>query len=208
MPENEEPSLAELRMEYVIEADPVGSMPPRISEEVGAATEEGTPAIGVDVLLDKLGERLAFERGGTRLYEALLVKCQAGLSGGDIVSVDRVKQIHDEEAQHFQVLVDAIESLGGDPTVQTPCADVIGVASMGLIQVVTDPRTTLPQCVNALLAAELSDNAGWELLITLARDVGADDLAREFENALVHEEEHLEQVKTWMEQLTLAEAKV
>ena len=28
------------------------------------------------MLMDKLGERLAFERAGTRLYDALMVKCR------------------------------------------------------------------------------------------------------------------------------------
>jgi ferritin-like protein len=205
-PAGDERDLAQLRMEHVMEADPVGSMPAPFMEEREA--DEGEPASGIDVLLDKLGERLAFERGGTRLYEALMVKCQAGLSGSDLVSLDRVKEIRAEEAQHFELVAEAIESLGGDPTAQTPCADVIGVETMGLVQVLTDPRTTLPQCVNAILTAELSDNAGWELLIVLAREVGADDMVNDFETALVHEREHLEQVRTWMEQLTLAEAAV
>ena len=47
------------------------------------------------------------------------------------------------------MLVQAMEQLGGDPTAQTPCADVTATASMGLIQVVTDPRTTLAQSLNA-----------------------------------------------------------
>jgi bacterioferritin (cytochrome b1) len=206
IPEGDERDLAQLRMEYVMEADPVGSMPPLETAEADAPAD-GEPASGTAVLLDKLGERLAFERGGVRLYEALLVKCQSGLSGGDIVSLDRLKEIHNEEAQHFQLVSDAIESLGGDPTVQTPCADVIGVETMGLVQVLNDPRTTLAQSMNAILTAELSDNAAWELLIALARETGAEDLVKEFEQALAHEEEHLRQVKTWMERLMLAEAK-
>ena len=42
------------------------------SEEADADEEEA----GMAVLLDKLSERLAFERMGTRLYEALLNKCE------------------------------------------------------------------------------------------------------------------------------------
>lgn len=43
------------------------------------------------------------------------------------------------------MLSEAIVDMGGDPTAQTPCADVSAVAAMGLIQVLTDPRTTLAQ---------------------------------------------------------------
>jgi bacterioferritin (cytochrome b1) len=201
----DEKDLAQLRMEYAMEAEPVGSMPASAME--GDMAAAGKPASGGVVLLDKLGERLAFERGGVRLYEALLLRYQAGISGAEIVSMDRVNHILEEEAQHFELVAEAIEFLGADPTVQTPCADVIGVENMGLVQVLNDPRTTLSQCVNAILTAELSDNAAWELLIVLAREIGANDMAKNFESALAHEQEHLEQVKTWMEQLTLAEAR-
>jgi NAD(P)-dependent dehydrogenase (short-subunit alcohol dehydrogenase family) len=36
---------------------------------------------------------------------------------------------------------------------------VTATASAGLMQVLTDPRTTLAQCLNTILTAELTDNA-------------------------------------------------
>ena len=96
------------------------------------------------------------------------------------------------------MLTEAVRSLGGDPTAQTPCADVGATASMGILQVVTDPRTTLAQSLNALLMAELADNAGWELLITLAAEAGEDDLVQQFQRALAEEQEHLVTIKSWL----------
>jgi hypothetical protein len=88
--------------------------------------------------------------------------------------------------------------MGGDPTAQTPCADVMAVASSGFMQVLNDPRTTLAQCLNAMLAVELADNAGWELLASLADEAGQSDLAGRFLAALGQEQLHLAIIKGWL----------
>jgi hypothetical protein len=88
--------------------------------------------------------------------------------------------------------------MGGDPTAQTPCADVMAVASSGFMQVLNDPRTTLAQCLNAMLAVELADNAGWELLASLADQAGQSELAGRFLGALGQEQEHLTIIKAWL----------
>ncbi|RYH67612.1 MAG: ferritin-like domain-containing protein [Alcaligenaceae bacterium] len=112
--------------------------------------------------------------------------------------------IRTQEHEHFLMLSEVMRSLEGDPTAQTPCADVIATASMGLMQVVTDPRTTFAQSLNAILTAELTDNAGWELLISLAQGAGESDLVEQFERALEEEKEHLVIVKSWLAALTAA----
>jgi rubrerythrin len=184
----DERALAKVRAEYGEAADPVGTLPD---------PQEGATA----VLMDKLGERLAFERSGTRLYDALLVKCET--LGGAIPAKD-VQHIRDEEATHFALLGAAIQSLGGDPTQQTPGADVAGVEGMGLMQVLTDPKTTLAQALHAILVAEMTDNAGWEELITLTEQAGNDDLVKRFAKARDEEQEHLEKVRRWYKQATQA----
>lgn len=56
---------------------PRGS-PPVVMENGEEAPEGSSPDhLGGPLLLDKLGERLAFERQGTRLYEAFLKKIEA-----------------------------------------------------------------------------------------------------------------------------------
>jgi ferritin-like metal-binding protein YciE len=66
------------------------------------------------------------------------------------------------------------------------------------MQVIVDPRTTLLQSLEAILIAELADNACWEALIALAQEAGEDTLVTQFERALLTEQEHLTKVQTWL----------
>jgi hypothetical protein len=214
------------RIAYIEDADAIGSVPP-------PATVSGFVKTGISaltgrhpmVLMDKLGERIAYERAGTRLYEALITKYEALSRNGAAerkllpaastadtdastaaaagcslpeAPLQTLRRIRAEELQHFHMLTATMQQLGGDPTAQTPCADVIAVASMGLMQVLTDPRTTLAQCMNAMVTAELTDNAGWELLAQLADSAGRDELVPRFLEALRQEEDHLRIVKNWL----------
>ena len=203
--------FAETHRIAVEEADRIGSVP--IPGTIKGMAKAGLAKLTGDkpeVLIDKLGERLAFERSGTRLYEALILKCRAapreatdGLGGVDLA---RLEQIRDEEAGHFRLVSQAMLDLGADPTAVTPCADVAGVMSMGLVKAITDPRTTVPQSLQAILTAELVDNAGWELLIELAGELGHDDMAARFGDALRTEQEHLATVRDWLRAAVVAEA--
>lgn len=197
--------IAEYRGEYIAEGFPIGSMPMMPASEEGEADEEEA---GMAVFLDKLGERLAFERQGTRLYEALLNKCQTLGESAPGPTLEDIEHIGSEELEHFLLINRAITEIGGDPTVQSPCADVAGVTSMGILQVLTDPRSSLAQCLQAMLTAELTDNDGWQLLIKLADNLGYDDLKAEFETALEHEEEHLLNVRNWLSECVLESAQV
>lgn len=198
-------TIAEYRAEYIAEGFPIGSMPAMPMSEEGEADEE---EIGLAVLLDKLSERLAFERMGTRLYEAFLNKCETLGETSPGPTLEQVEEIGREELEHFLLLNDTIAGLGGDPTVQSPSADIAAVASMGIMQVLTDPRSSIPQCLQALLTAELTDNAGWELLINLSDNLGYDDMKTEFESALAAEERHLLNVRTWLSECVLDDAQV
>jgi hypothetical protein len=151
-----------------------------------------------DRLLDKLGERLAFERAGTRLYEALLSKHEAygSFEGGP--SREDIEHILSDELAHFQMLEDAIRTLGGDPTELTPSANLQLTASQGLPQVLTDPRTNPVQCLEAIVLAELADNECWGALAELANLDGQDDLAGQCQQALQAERRHLEKVRGWL----------
>jgi len=143
-----------------------------------------------------LGERLAFERNGVRLYEAMIAKARNLDSGNDLVGV--LQHIRDEEFEHMMLVHAAMEKLGADPTAQTPSADVAGVMAMGIMQVLTDPRTNVAQCMNALLTAELADNAAWELLIELAQAAGQPNIADSVGHAKTQEDDHLVKIKTLM----------
>ena len=203
-----DPDADAIRGRYRAEAEPVGTVPPAatitgvFSSVVHALSGQRMP-----VLLDKLGERAAFERSGTRLYDALLVRLAAdGVLLPEGMTLERVSEMRTQEAQHFALVVEAIEQLGGDPTTQTPCADLAGVQGMGLLQAMSDPRTTLAQALQTLLTAELTDNASWELLIALCGDFGLDELQGRFTQALRHEEEHLQRVRGWLAAVLRTEA--
>lgn len=196
--------LASVRSEYIDEGEPIGSSP--VMVEVSENGESVGQFEGLTVLLDKLGERLAFERQGTRLYEAFLQKCESlTLEDGSGPSVDELRHICEEELEHFHLLQNAITALGGDATVQTPSADVAGVLSHGVIQVVSDPRTTIPQTLQAMLTAELVDNDGWQMLQELAAELGQDDLEEQCGRAYEEEQEHLEKVRDWLTSMTMDE---
>mgnify|MGYP003289211412 CR=1 FL=1 len=197
--------IAESRGEYIAEGFPIGSMPMMPASEEGEAHEDEA---GMAVFLDKLSERLAFERTGVRLYEALLNKCQTLGESAPGPTLEDIEHIGREELDHFLLINNAITEIGGDPTVQSPSADVVGVASMGLVQVLTDPRSSLAQCLQAMLTAELTDNDGWQLLIKLAENLGYDDLKVEFETALENEAEHLVNVRNWLSECVLDTAQL
>jgi bacterioferritin (cytochrome b1) len=196
-----------VHMAYIEEADRVGSVPVPATMK-GMATTAMQKVVGKnpEVLIDKLGERLAFERTGVRLYEAMLLKCGAVDGKNNPLDAAAVARIRDDEERHFHLLKRSLEKLGADPTAMTPCADVVGVQSLGILQVLTDPRTTIAQCLNALLTVELADNASWELLIELARNSGQDEIADEMDVALSHEQQHLQMVHGWLRDAVMGEA--
>lgn len=196
-------ALAELRQTYVANSDPIGSVP--IPGTLKGAISTVTAKLTGDrpeILLDKLGERLAFERTGTRLYDALIIKFDAMQQGTPSMTRDDLLKIRNDELRHFSILTDAVQSLGGDPTAQTPCADVAGVEAIGLVQVVTDPRTTLAQSLHAILVAEMTDNNGWDQLIVLAQDNGQNAMVTDFDAARNEERTHLQSVQRWLEEAT------
>jgi rubrerythrin len=180
--------IAEVRIEYAGRAEGIGSVPPMEDK----ASEE------LVMFMDKLGARVAFERTGVRLYQALLSKHEAygGFRGGP--TKEELELFRNQEFDHFALLSQATEELGGDPTAVTPSADLQGLMGSGIQQVMVDPRTSLIDSLEAILLVEMADNESWEGLIEMARGLGQDQLVREFEHALDQEREHLEQVRRWI----------
>jgi rubrerythrin len=197
----------EVRLLYIREADPLGSIPPPATAKgVVKSAAKLMKGERPQVFIDKLAERLAYERGGTRLYDAVIAKFMAHEGELQGASLQEVTEIRDEEASHAALIRTCIEQLGADPTAQTPSADLVGVATGGFLQAAADPRTTLAQTLQVALAAELVDVASWEMLIMMAERVGQDGMAKRFRDALVRENEHLAKVRGWCESLSLTDA--
>jgi hypothetical protein len=192
-------AIADVRVARAREGEPFGEMAPPASlidkakSAVSAATG-GQPTL----LMDKLGERLAFEHAGARLYEALVSKHEAYGSFAGGPEAQDLLHILQEEYEHADLLQQAIKTLGGDPTVLTPAANLAANISIGLPQVLSDPRTNLLQCLEAIVVAELSDNECWSALEMLARQGGHDELADQCRQAIEHEREHLQNVRRWI----------
>lgn len=214
---NEE-GASEVRMEYIRESGPVGTMPAMgdmmksmmktVSKNPGkllSASGKMPAALGeadlVTTFLDKLGERIAFERTGVRLYEALMSKVETMGGEAQGPSIEDVRHIRDEEFAHLELLQEVMTDFGSDPTVMTPCADTSAVAGSGVLKVVADPRANLAQSLSAVLTAELTDEAGWDLLIELAEGIGFHKEAERFRGALEEEGEHVVKVKAWLSAL-------
>ncbi|WP_434559411.1 hypothetical protein [Pseudomonas sp. R1-6] len=68
---------------------------------------------------------------------------------------------------------------------------VAGVKVVGVLQVLTAPRTTVSQSMSATPTIELEDNAVWELLIELVQKGAHPLIAKRFGHALEQEETHL-----------------
>lgn len=193
------PAYEALVRDYLEEEATIGTMPPPSSLTGVAQTAvdllQGQRA---NVLLDKMGERLAFERTGARLYDLLLLKFEVDGSWPNGPTREALSEIRDQEREHFRMMVDCMREVGADPTATTPSADLVAMESLGLQKVVSDPRTTVAQALHAMWVAELTDSAAWELLTDLADEMGRTQLASRFRQAAQVEAEHLRQVQGWL----------
>jgi hypothetical protein len=197
--EGDERVIAAIRESFSKEVEPLGSVPPPTNlKEMAKTAAKSLKGTRPTQFIDKLGERLAFERTGVRLYEGLISKYTSfgGFSGGP--TLGELEEILREEHEHFRLLTDVVVRVGGDPTVMTPSADLQATMSKGILEAVVDPRTTFVQCLEAALLAELADNESWEALLDMAKENGEEAAAEAFESALEEEAEHLENVRTWI----------
>ena len=185
--------IAEERIEYAREGmSGTGSVPPVDDREEDEVRPE------MVLFLDKLGERLAVERMGTRLYDALLSKYQAYGSFDGGPSEQDLRAIRAQRSQHACMLHERIEHIGGDPTAVTPSANLAGLVGKGFNQVLTDPRTNLLQCLEIMGMAERANLFGWEALVDIARLNGGSEAAERFEIARRNEEAHVRLMAGWL----------
>jgi hypothetical protein len=194
-----ERAISDIRELFAKEAEPLGSVPPPPNLQGLLSTAVKTvKGARPTQFIDKLGERLGFERTGVRLYEALISKYNTygSFTGGP--SLAQLEENMLEEHSHFSLLNDVLTRLGADPTVITPSADLHATMSKGILEVMVEPRTSFVQCLEALLVAELADNECWESLIEMARQSGEESVVESFEAALAEEADHLEDVRAWL----------
>jgi bacterioferritin (cytochrome b1) len=155
-------------------------------------------------VIDYLSERLEFERAAVKLYDRILEVMRA--SGDENVArmLEDMQSHRDEEKEHEEWLEAEVRALGGDAHSETDKSRLITRESKGIEEVVMSDAQ-LPHLFHALLAAELVDNAGWDLLVQVADEAGDRQAKREFKKRLHEEEDHLLLLRDAVEKLSFQE---
>jgi bacterioferritin (cytochrome b1) len=158
-------------------------------------------------VIDLLNERLAFERSGVKLYDTLLSRLR--LAGGPALEplIEQVQHHRDEEKEHEEWLEEQIRALGGDPRTPTEHSVLVQTESEGIERVMMRDQS-IPHDFHALLTAELADNAGWDLLVQVADELGDPDAKKQFKKRLREEEKHLLFVRKTLLELTAKDLSV
>jgi len=151
----------------------------------------------VSRVIDLLNERLTFERSGVKLYDKILERMRTDPQAARMV--EQMQEHRDEEKEHEEWLEEQIRALGGDARSPSEKSILVRAESQGIEHVI-ERDAQLPHDFHALLVAELADNAGWDLLVQLADEVGDRDAKKEFKKRLHEEEEHLLFVRHAVEQ--------
>lgn len=142
-------------------------------------------------VLDVLSGRLTFERTGVKLYDTVIEKIDRLGDPRYLALVPTLRKHRNEEKEHEEWLEDCIRQLGGTAHETTDMARLEAEESQGIQSVIIDGHTKVLDLLHALLSAELADNAGWDLLVKLAGDLGDRETKLEFAKRLVEETKHL-----------------
>jgi bacterioferritin (cytochrome b1) len=155
-------------------------------------------------VIDYLSERLAFERAAVKLYDRILEVMRASGDENAARMLEDMKSHRDEEKEHEEWLEGEVRALGGDAHSETDKSRLVTRESKGIEEVVMSDAQ-LPHLLHALLAAELVDNAGWDLLVQIADEAGDRQEKREFKKRLHEEEDHLLLLRDAVEKLSFQE---
>ena len=152
----------------------------------------------VGKVIDLLSERLAFERAAVKLYDTLHARLRVATDPALRALLEQIEHDRDEEKEHEEWLEDQIRELRGDDHLPTEKSVLVLAETQGIERVIArDPR--LPHDFHALLAAELADTAGWDILVRLADAFGDRVASKEFKQRLREEREHLSFVRRTVE---------
>jgi bacterioferritin (cytochrome b1) len=154
-------------------------------------------------LIDVLCERLTFERAGVHLYDSIIAKMRAAADPQLVRMLPQMEQHRDQEKEHEEWLECCIRDLGADTLHKTPMAQLVEIESQGIERVILDGDPEIAHAFHALLAAELVDNAGWDLLVQLADQAGDREMKKAFKKRLREEAEHLVLVRKAMKMFAI-----
>ena len=152
-------------------------------------------------VLDLLIARLQYERSGVKLYDSILAKIAAQQDPDAQRMVETLQEHRNEEKEHEEWLEECVRQMGGDAHGTSDMAELESRESKGIEEILLDGDNDIVHIFHALLAAELADNAGWDLLVQIADEAGDRDAKKQFKKRLHEEEEHLLFVRRVMERL-------
>lgn len=147
-----------------------------------------------EMLLEKLGEKLGYERAFLRLYESFVHK--KSLYAKRYLHAKSYEQKIFEnfaamKAAHCEILQTALIGLGGNPDHIVPSEDLAAIARLGIVTVFIHPHAKLKNLFHAVRIVELTGKSTTLFLIRLAYAAGAEDLANHMEILLEECEEIL-----------------
>jgi bacterioferritin (cytochrome b1) len=149
-------------------------------------------------LVELLQERCTFERTSVKLYDRILAQMRASGDEQILGMVDTMQGYRDEEAEHQAWLEEQIRALGGDANGQSEMARLAAEEARGIEHIILREDVALQHLFHALMAAELVDNAGWDLLAALAEEADDDDALDCFALRQAEEEDHLDYLRQTM----------
>jgi hypothetical protein len=141
------------------------------------------------LLIERLIDRLISAQERVALYTAALTKAVAARDTAQLV----LERMGSDERQHCEVLRRHLVRLGFDPAFIPPARE--GGDAKRILQIIANPRTSVPQSLCALLGAALAAVGDWETLARTARDVHDERMAAEFENLRAIAETHVKQIR-------------
>jgi rubrerythrin len=159
------------------------------------------------VLMDKLSEFLAVEKGGVKLYQTALHQVR------DPEVRNKFEEFYNQTRKHVEILDRVITHLGGDPTYMSPGAKLAEQKAESLLKTMAQGDSASPaevelNAIENIVIAETKDHADWELLGKIARRTDDSRLSEVLKPAVdevePEEDEHLTWTKQQMARLALA----
>ncbi|MBV8772209.1 MAG: ferritin-like domain-containing protein [Deltaproteobacteria bacterium] len=176
--------------------------------EILEKVKDYTTSVNVDraLLMEKLSEFLAVEKGGVKLYEAAIPQVR----NPDVLT--RFREFHQQTRKHVDILTRVIGALGGDPMHMSAGARVAEEKAQALLKTMSTPDSLGPDevevnAIENIVIAETKDHADWQLLSHLARR-SSDPKIRDILKPAVdevepEEDQHLSWTSEQMAQLSL-----
>ena len=152
---------------------------------------------------DLLFQALETELGGVEVYQAA-INCAIH---DDLK--DEWEKYLDQTKNHVTVMRDLLESLGLDPSQETPGRQVVRHIGKSLVAAIQMAARSAPReaaqivAAECVVLAETKDHANWELIGKLGDAMGAQGQALRdaYEQIEDQEDEHLYHTKGWAREL-------